>query len=1015
MKDRPLEHDATGRVNGGGGNDATVPASRGSADPALDATMRSPGDQPVAIRGGPAAAVLPPGARIGRYEVRDVLGSGGMGVVYRAHDPDLHRDLAIKVVLPDAASPRAQERLLSEAQAMAKLRHPAVVPVFDVGTTARGVYIVMPMVGGGTMDDWMRAEPRPWRQVLERFMSAGRGLAAAHAAGLVHRDFKPRNILLDDGGAVLVADFGLAARTDETGDGSLATPGTAEVTSIAGTPAYMAPEQAAGSAVDARADQYSFCISLWEALCGKRPGQAETRTGGATVVRRPPVSSDRRRLPRWLLGAVARGFSAMPERRWPTMSALLEHLTTRLRRRRRAEVAAAVVIAAGAAAGVAALVWGDDDRGHLDPCAHAGVEITATWNDEARAALSRTFATSTRPYAAETARRVTATVESWTAAWLAAHQGSCRATHVRHEQSAQLADLRTTCLERARAGFTAQLAAWTGAVADEADAAVDHAIAAAARLPDVTGCSDVAALDDVAPMPAAPAQRAQIQAAQAEVEALRLRLLRTAVPDGVAHATALVGRAEALGYPLLTIDALRVLAVAHTAIGAHDQTAATLRRRVQAAAAARAYTAEAEAWIELIFQIGVEQLRFDEALALREAGEAALLRAGGGSRLDAKLRYRLGQIYALKGEPREALASLRRARQLAGEDDPEVASEIDVALAGSLGDTGEFVAASELLAAAERRTIAGLGPNHPQVAFVLAARAVADHGRGDLRAAATAMRAAITKLEDLQGGNPDEIATLRHNLAVILVDLDQLDEARTEIERVLAVRRREEPSQPIGLANTLAVLAVINGAQRRPAEAGIAARAAIAALAALGADHPDLADTHNVLAQAMLDAGDLPAARRHADEAIRIFTMGGADLNERRARALHRRGDIAMAAGDRARARRDYDRALALAEQLTGDGGVTAMELSALIGQTLLDASQARAALPYLQRATTLAESAVGHTDGPMYRYLFGRARVETGDARDAGWIAVRAARDELAAAADPRVTDVEAWIAAHR
>ncbi|MBK9030082.1 MAG: serine/threonine protein kinase [Myxococcales bacterium] len=197
-------------------------------------------------KGGDASARLTAGATIGRYEVRGVLGAGGMGVVYRAFDPELGRELAIKVVTPGTTSGKAQDRLLDEARAMAKLRHAHIVPVFDVGSTAAGVYIVMPLYSGGTLHDWLHGQKRPWREVVERFVAAGQGLVAAHAAGLIHRDFKPKNVFLGDAGEPLVGDFGLAAPTASL-PGDPTTSGTATTSTIAGTPAYMAPEQAAGA------------------------------------------------------------------------------------------------------------------------------------------------------------------------------------------------------------------------------------------------------------------------------------------------------------------------------------------------------------------------------------------------------------------------------------------------------------------------------------------------------------------------------------------------------------------------------------------------------------------------------------------------------------------------------------------------------------------------------------------------------------------------------------------------
>ena len=241
----------------------------GKSGPALEKTVSADEAGVTADGAGSGSGRLSAGTKLGRYEIVEFIGGGGMGWVYRAKDTELEREVAIKVVQPTVAGPKGRERLLAEARAMAKLRHRAVVPVFDVGEYAGGVYVAMALVKGGTLHDWMHAEARPWRQVVARFVEVGRGLVAAHAAGIVHRDFKPRNVLLGEGGEVMVADFGIASASVDVDDDGAAGD-VREATSVAGTPAYMAPEQAAGKAVDARADQYSFCVSLWEGLHGQR-------------------------------------------------------------------------------------------------------------------------------------------------------------------------------------------------------------------------------------------------------------------------------------------------------------------------------------------------------------------------------------------------------------------------------------------------------------------------------------------------------------------------------------------------------------------------------------------------------------------------------------------------------------------------------------------------------------------------------------------------------------------------
>ena len=306
----------------------TATARESDQDPGHATSVPHP-----ATPAGPDGSPRASGSRIGRYVLREPLGRGGMGLVYRAHDPDLHREVAIKVVHARPGRRGSEERLLAEARAMARLRHPCVVPIFDVGTLDGGIYLVMPLVGGGTLRDWLGASVRPWREVVDRFLSAGRGLAAAHAVGLVHRDFKPHNVLLEEDGTVMVGDFGLVvADPGEPGAGVMA----AGVTSVAGTPAYMAPEQAAGDVVDARADQYSFCVALWEGLTGRRPTDDETRprTGPPAPSLRLGVGAKDLDTTRWLFEVLTRGLSFQPARRWPSMDALLGELTSRIAARR---------------------------------------------------------------------------------------------------------------------------------------------------------------------------------------------------------------------------------------------------------------------------------------------------------------------------------------------------------------------------------------------------------------------------------------------------------------------------------------------------------------------------------------------------------------------------------------------------------------------------------------------------------------------------------------------------------
>jgi hypothetical protein len=307
----------------------------GDDEETLDALVMAPTQVDAADAAPAGDTVLRTGDTVARYRIDGFLGRGGMGVVYRARDPDLDRALAIKLV---GSRRIGVDRMMREAQAMARLDHPNVVPIFDVGMHGDQLFLAMPFLAGGTLGEWCRAAPRPWREVVARYVAAGRGLHAAHRAGLVHRDFKPDNVLVDADGGVHVADFGLArAQHDgvEAGTGATSGPLTEALTlegELLGTPAYMAPEQLDGRSVDARADQFSFCVALYEGLYGERPFVLPAHAAGIAVLREAmrlglvrPAPADRD-VPRRVRDVVLRGLRDAPAARWPSMEVLLDQL-----------------------------------------------------------------------------------------------------------------------------------------------------------------------------------------------------------------------------------------------------------------------------------------------------------------------------------------------------------------------------------------------------------------------------------------------------------------------------------------------------------------------------------------------------------------------------------------------------------------------------------------------------------------------------------------------------------------
>jgi len=285
------------------------------------------------------------GTKVGRFVVTGELGKGGMGVVYAAHDRELDRQVALKVMRSAAATQEERMRMLREGQAMARITHPNVITVYEVGVEGGLVFLAQELLDAGTLGDWLEEEPRSHAEILDKFIAAGHGLAAAHAAGLVHRDFKPHNVLLGNDGRVRVADFGLARALGPEGDdmpaatrANMARAQLEEAVSpmspltrtgaVMGTPMFMAPEQHEGQPADARSDQFAFSVALYHALHGDYPFPGKTAVALADAViagriQKPPRGHG---VPERLRKILMRGLSPQRERRYPSMNAMLAEL-----------------------------------------------------------------------------------------------------------------------------------------------------------------------------------------------------------------------------------------------------------------------------------------------------------------------------------------------------------------------------------------------------------------------------------------------------------------------------------------------------------------------------------------------------------------------------------------------------------------------------------------------------------------------------------------------------------------
>lgn len=384
---------------------------------------------------GAPPPVAPAPESIARFRIERQLGAGAMGVVYAAFDPDLERHVAVKV-LRAAPGAVARSRLLREARAMARLSHPNVVTVHEVGTSGDRDYVATELIIGSNLSEWLRAAPRSKREIVDAFLAAGRGLVAAHEAGLVHRDFKPHNVLRSDKGRIAVTDFGLARSSAGDEDGFLPSLGPADPGSLqseltrtgglVGTPGYMAPEQWEGLEVDAAADQFSFCVALWEAVAGQRPFLGNTVEELRAQVQRPPLLTDAaEKIPRALRLILMRGLSQRPAERYPTMRALIE--TIEIARSRPRRIAAVAVAAALACVVAGSVIYAGHSAAVPDgACPQPVLAPEAVWSKELRAKMPE---------------RVALQFDRKIADWRVQREQACRA------DSVELRRVRTACLD----------------------------------------------------------------------------------------------------------------------------------------------------------------------------------------------------------------------------------------------------------------------------------------------------------------------------------------------------------------------------------------------------------------------------------------------------------------------------------------------------------------------------------------------------------------------------------------
>lgn len=632
---------------------------------------------PPTTASAPVVTELVPGSSLGRYLVEAELGRGGMGVVVRAFDPELERAVAIKLVapsVPELASGAWRARLRAEARAMARLRHPNVVAVHDVGVVGDRLFIAMELVDGDTLTRWLARSGRA--RALALWLDAARGVAAAHAAGLVHGDIKPDNILVGRDGRALIGDFGLARSQRGPSEHGLA-----------GTPPYMAPEQWEGGVVDAAADQFALAVTLCEAIAGARPWPSTV-----SPMDRPPATRPLA-MPAWLWRIVARALSAEPRDRYPSVDAMIDAVVQarRGRRRRRVAFIFGAVVVVGVVVGRAWAV--DADRQCEDPVARPAALVRA---------VEQACGDRSSPACANVWARIDRWQETWRSASIAACQvatgGTTRALDPRIRCLDHTIALLETLVDRTGPG------AWTAAEAYELSGAIT-------ALPAPETCVHQQA---ERPYPVASVERAAAlgQASQWVIEAEADDALGR-FREGAASIGPRLGAIEATGDPGLTARAFELAGRFEMIAGTYQRAGATLQRALSAAAEAHDDVALARILITIAAQVA-PTWPLDLDAPHWQAARAAIVRAGHPPELEASLLAEQAEDAHLLNDQPVMIDLLERAVAIerSSTTPPQVRAQTLVSLCTArvgFNRSASMAACDEAIAIA--RTT--LGPDHP--------------------------------------------------------------------------------------------------------------------------------------------------------------------------------------------------------------------------------------------------------------------------------------------------------------
>jgi tetratricopeptide (TPR) repeat protein/predicted Ser/Thr protein kinase len=837
--------------------------------------------------GAPAASAttLAPGTRVGRYEIVEKLGSGGMGVVYRAHDPKLARPVALKLLHPHAEGTSAALELQREAQAIARLAHPNVVTVHDVGIHEGRVFVAMEYVEGGTLDAWLRAAQRHHRTIVEMFVAAGRGLAAAHAAGIVHRDFKPANVLIGREGRARVADFGIARALDEDErdvvdelDLELLVTARTRTGALIGTPAYMAPEQLRGEASDARADQFAFCVSLYQALYGERPFGGESVQALVVEVlegqvRKPPRG---RKVPGWLHRIVMRGLAREPAGRWPDMPTLLAKLERGL-----VDRSQRLVVALMAPIGLTLLTLIARDVMH-DPCVDEAAAIDLTWSQSTRERVIDRLG-------AREGEVLAMRIDRWVQLWKSERESMCVQRGGYDDWSR-----RRVCLERQHRQLDLYL--------ELLERGGEHARGALEGFEELDAPRSCEA--GGRPLPHGEVLRSEVETLAYVLDDAVVRLAAGDFAGAETSLDAIEPAISASKWRQLTGELALQRGRLHAARAEREAGEPAFRQAIVDALAVGDEHLAAEAMIGLAGLIAEWDARHVEALELLRMADALASHLSDRN-LAGEIALARAAVLEQRGEFEPGLAAAERAlaawqpdplprlvEQLLATPHPEwVAAEGPPGLASPELTQARYRAAMLLYrlgripAAQARLDVARRGwgnaheRNHPTSLALVLADALLAGATGDWTRASERFDELVQIHAQTFGPEHLEVGDALANLGAAQTNAGHFVDARSSLARAVAIRERELGPDDVWVAHALANLASVEARLGEHAQASDHARRALALLAAKqGERHHDVMVGHAVLAEVLDAAGDRAGAREQFERALALAPEVGSDL-----------------------------------------------------------------------------------------------------------------------------------------